>query len=83
MEFKEKKDVQQITIVRKTDNGGKIVVEINGDKVTINGKPVEEYKDKGDISVRLNKLKDMEHLARIPGLSGNWTFNGADNLNCK
>jgi len=77
---KEKKDVEQIIITRKGDKDEKTVVEINGDKVTINGKPLEEYKDKnGDISVRLNKLKDLEFLTRIPGGAGtNWNFNGND-----
>lgn len=80
-EKKEKKDVQQIIITRKNNSGDKVVVEVNGDKVTINGKPLEEYKNQeGDISVRLHKLKDMENLARIPGMSGTWSFNGNDNF---
>jgi serine protease Do len=78
---KEKKDVQQIIITRKNDKDEKVVVEINGDKVLINGKPLEEYKDKnGDISVRLSKLKDMEFLTRVPNQSGAWNFDGGDNF---
>ncbi|MBC7873560.1 MAG: PDZ domain-containing protein [Ferruginibacter sp.] len=78
---KEKKDVQQIIITRKNDKDEKVVVEINGDKILINGKPLEEYKDKnGDISVRLSKLKDLEYLARVPSVSGTWNFDGADNF---
>jgi serine protease Do len=66
-EQKEKKDVQQIIITRKNDKADKVVVEINGDKITVNGKPLDEYKDKdGDISVRLQKYKEMESLSRIP-----------------
>jgi len=76
---KEKKDVQQIIITRKTGKDEKVVVEIKGDKITVNGKPLEEYKDKdGDISVRLNKLKDLEYLARIPGLSTTMNYDGYD-----
>ncbi len=76
-EKKEKKDVQQIIITRKNEKADKIVVEINGDKVTVNGKPLDEYKDKdGDISVRLQKFKELEALARIPGMGSNWDFNG-------
>ncbi len=76
-ETKEKKDVQQIIITRKNDKADKIVVEINGDKITVNGKPLDEYKDKdGDISVRLQKFKELEALARIPGMGNNWNFNG-------
>ena len=81
-EEKEKKDVQQIIITRKNDKGDKIVVEINGDKVTVNGKPLDEYKDKdGDVSVRLQKFKEFESLARIPGMAYNWDSNNyGDNL---
>ncbi len=76
---KEKKDVQQIIITRKAGKDEKVVVEIKGDKITVNGKPLEDYKDKdGDISVRLNKLKDLEYLARVPGLSSTWNFDGYD-----
>jgi len=79
-EVKEKKDVQQVVITRKGDKGEKVVVEIVGDKITINGKPLDEYKDKdGNISVRLNKLKD-EFLTRIPGVGLNWNSDAFDNL---
>jgi serine protease Do len=76
-DVREKKDVQQIIITKKSGAGDKVVIEVNGDKVTINGKPLEDYKDKdGDIKVRLNKLKDMEALTfeRAPR-GGVWNFN--------
>ncbi|MBK9659491.1 MAG: PDZ domain-containing protein [Chitinophagaceae bacterium] len=73
------KDVQQIIITKKNGKDDKVVVEINGDKITVNGKSLEDYKDQnGDISVRLNKLKDLEFLARIPGAGTNWNFNNGD-----
>lgn len=75
---KVKKEVQQITITRKSDKKDeKVVIEINGDKITVNGKPLEEYKDKdGDLSVRLNKLKEPAFYSKtIP--DGGWT---ADNF---
>ncbi|MEQ1678022.1 MAG: PDZ domain-containing protein, partial [Chitinophagaceae bacterium] len=79
---KEKKEVQQVIITRKGDKAEKIVVEINGDKVTVNGKPLEEYKDKnGDISVRLNNLKDIESLSfSRSGKGGDWNYNMNDNF---
>jgi serine protease Do len=46
---KDKKKSQTITIVRSGDANEKITVEVDGDKVTVNGKPVEEYK--GDVKV--------------------------------
>lgn len=79
---KEKKEVQQVIITRKGDKAEKIVVEINGDKVTVNGKPLEEYKNKnGDINVRLNNLKDIESLTfSRSGKGGDWNYNMNDNF---
>lgn len=77
-EAKIKNDAEQIIITRKGDKGEKIIVEINGDKVTVNGKSVDEYKDKNaDVSVRLHKLKTLEGM-RAPGA---WSYNGNDNFN--
>ncbi len=54
------KDVDQITITRKGENKDKLVVEINGDKILVNGK---EY-SKGDSNVVIsrNRVKDMYSL---------------------
>ena len=72
--------MQQIIVTRKGDKAEKVTIEISGDKITVNGKPLEDYKDKdGDISVRLQKFKEMGALARIPW-SGNWNNDG-DNDN--
>ncbi|MGB3004995.1 MAG: PDZ domain-containing protein, partial [Chitinophagaceae bacterium] len=78
---KEKKEVQQIIITRKGDKEGKVIIEVDGENVKINGKTLDELKDKnGDISVRLNKLKDIESLTylRSPGGKG-FTFNQGEN----
>lgn len=76
---KEKKEVQQITITRKGDKKDKIVVEISEDKITINGKPIEEYKD-ADVKVMLNNLKDVESLSMTRGpRGGTMTFNSNGN----
>ncbi len=76
---KEKKEVKQIIITSKGDKDEKVVIEIKGDKVTVNGKPVEDYKE-GDLKVKLNKLKDLESLSfeRMPGV-GMWNLNTNDN----
>lgn len=42
---KSKKESQEIIIRKKGDKDIKITVDINGDKVTINGKPLSEFKD--------------------------------------
>lgn len=72
---KEKKETRVVTVTSKGDKGEKIVVEVDGDKVTINGKPVDEFKD-GDVKVKVQKLKDMEALAFAPGRYGGTMFNG-------
>jgi len=81
-EVKEKKDVRQIIVTTKGDKDEKIVVEVVGDKITVNGKSLEELKDKnGDINVRLNKLKDIESLSITHGSKGGvWNMNGNNNF---
>ena len=48
----EKKEVQTIVITRNnnTNKNEKVVVEVQGDKITVNGKDVKDYKD-GDVKV--------------------------------
>lgn len=80
---KQKKETQNITVTTKGDHKEKITIEINGDKVTVNGKPLEEFKDhNGDISVNVTKLKGLDGLTyfRSPGQSGSWSFNGNDGM---
>lgn len=56
-----KKNVEQIVITRSSDSKEKTVIEINGDKITVNGKPIEDLKD-GDVQVRRSKFKTLEGL---------------------
>jgi serine protease Do len=78
-----KKEVEQITIIRKSDDKAKTVIEINGDKITVNGKPIEDLKD-DDITVHRNKYKTMDGLnaynlqrTRIGG-GGNFNWDNGD-----
>ena len=83
-EIKVKKEAQQITITRKGDKEEKVVVEIKGDKITINGKPLDEYKDKdGDIIVKLNNLKDLEFLTGFPAMGNIKGFDAYSGNNFK
>jgi serine protease Do len=66
----DKKDVEQIIITKKGDSGDKVTVEINGDKVTVNGKPIEDLKD-GDIKVNVHKMKDGTYA---------YSWNGNDDV---
>jgi serine protease Do len=55
-ELKEKKESQEIIIRRKGDKDTKITVEIKGDNVTINGKPISDFKD-GDITINKRNIR--------------------------
>ncbi|MGC4037985.1 MAG: PDZ domain-containing protein [Chitinophagaceae bacterium] len=62
------KDIQEIVITRKGEKSNKVIVEIVGDKVTVNGKPVDQYKD-GDVTVDTHKYKGWGAMTRTPGRS--------------
>jgi serine protease Do len=75
-EEKVRKEGEQIIITRKGDKDTKCTIEINGDKITINGKPIEEYKD-GDVSI--SRRSGNNNFYFTPG--GSNVFNGnKDNL---
>src|SRR6266516_2056387 len=76
-EKNEKKDVQQIIITKRGDSKDKVVVEINGDKITVNGKPIEELKD-GDVSVNVHKMRGMNNLTTYTHSNGNFSYNWND-----
>ena len=69
---KEKKERQQIVITRSGDKTEKTVIEIDGDKVKVNGKDVADLKD---IQVHVNNLKIPNVTTlRTPGGTYNMTF---------
>ncbi|MFT3678524.1 MAG: PDZ domain-containing protein [Chitinophagaceae bacterium] len=55
---KGKKEAEQIIITRKGNSDGKLVIELNGDKVMVNGKEYDKNDD-GDVTVLRNKIKDV------------------------
>lgn len=72
-EAKQKKDVEQYIITRKGDKNDKTVIEIVGDKITVNGKPVDEDSKDGEVTVRKMKIKELSALSTFPRES--WNFN--------
>lgn len=60
-----KEDVQQIIITRNSNDEKTTVVEIKGDKVTVNGKDVKDLKD-SDIDVDISRLRDVDALVTTP-----------------
>jgi serine protease Do len=77
---KEKNDdgMQQIIITRKGDAAGKTIIEVDGDKVKVNGKDVTDSKD-GDVSVHVNKFKSFKNLSGFTPGAGAWSYNFNDN----
>ena len=51
----DKQKSQEIIIRKKGDKDAKITVEITGDKVLVNGKPLSEFKD-GDVTINKKNI---------------------------
>lgn len=70
----EKKESREI-IIRKNNNvEKKMKIEIDGDKVTVNGKPLSDYND-DDVTVIERDLKDGPNVLFAPGdRGGNFKF---------
>ena len=83
---KDKKESQEIVIRKKGDKDSKIIVEISGDKVTINGKPLSEFKDdeitinRRNIIIRDGKGNSRYQVTTpgsFDGFSGFWSDDNA------
>ena len=71
-EKKEKKEGEQIIITRKGDKDEKIVVEVIGDKVIVNGKELKDDEENGDVTVRRHKIKDVWAYGGGDTFTGTW-----------
>jgi serine protease Do len=71
-EIKEKKETQEIIIRKKGDKDAKISIEIKGDNVTINGKPLSDFKD-GEITINKRNI-------RIFDGNNNFSFSDGDDI---
>lgn len=74
MKEKEKNRRQQIVITRTGDETGRTVIEIDGDKIKINGKDAADLKD---VNVRVNNLRASGAIGFGPGNDFNFNFNGS------
>lgn len=74
-EGKEKKEAEQIIITRTGSGSDKVVVEIDGDKVRVNGKEI----DKSDSDVKVLRTKIKDRLA-FNASSVNSGFGGYEGL---
>jgi len=76
-EVKEKKEGEQIIITRKNNRDEKIVIEVVGDKVIVNGKEIKDDRE-GDVTVRRHKIKDVWAYGGGDSFSGTWP--GSENF---
>lgn len=74
----EKKEAEQIIITKKGDINDKYTIVVDGDKITVNGKPVEDLKKEG-ITVRRSKIRDMWAYGGGNSSGGTWNMNGNGN----
>lgn len=80
------KESQEIIIRKKGDKDTKITIEVKGDKVTVNGKPLSEFKDdeitinKRNITIRDGRgnLRYRVTPDDFGGLSGIWNEDNAE-----
>lgn len=71
-EMKEKKEGEQIIITRKGGKDEKIVVEVVGDKIIVNGKELKDQEENGDVTVRRHKIKDVWAFGGRDAFAGTW-----------
>lgn len=75
---KDRKETQEIVIRKKGDKDTKITVEIKGDKITVNGKPLAEFKD-GDVTINKREFRVFDgqrNFAFGPGEEMEMLLNG-------
>lgn len=71
----EKREAEEIIIRKKGDKDVTINVQINGDKITINGKPISEYKD-DDVTVNRRKTIVRNGDANVFGFGDHFENGG-------
>jgi serine protease Do len=68
----EKKETSELIIRQDGDKEIKLKVEIDGDKVTVNGKPLSEFKDDNvSINKRKMTITDGDHIMSLDFNNGN------------
>ncbi len=67
-------DDESIVIRKKANNTEKVTIVVDGDKITINGKPVDEYKGDGVEVMKDHTMPDMAYNFPKPFVSGDWNM---------
>lgn len=72
-------DNDEIIIRKKGDKDQKVTIEIKDGNITVNGKPLDEYKD-DDLVIRKGRRGAVMVAPGSPFRSGAWSFNDNDDL---
>ena len=65
-----KKEVRQVIVTVDGSNDKKTIVEVDGEKITVNGKPLADYNsENGKVIIKERRVKDVEALS--PDAPGN------------
>jgi serine protease Do len=70
-------DKEEIIIKRKTNKDAKVTIEIKGENVTVNGKPVDDYED-DNVTIRKRKSDVMVYGSPFRSQNGAGAFNFND-----
>ena len=70
----DKKQVETIVITRKGDLDDKAVIELNGDKVLVNGKELKDGQSNAGVTVHRNRLRNRG-AGNYSISPGGWNFN--------
>src|SRR5947208_6460864 len=69
---------EQLIIKKKGDKDTKVTIEIKGDEVTVNGKPLDEFDD-DNVVIKKGRTNGFGPAApRSPYRSGTWSY--SDNM---
>ena len=74
---KDKKDFQQIIITREGSTDAKTIIEIEGDKIKVNGKDVKDLKE---VNVNVNKFKGANVYHWDSDDAHGWNFDAGQRL---
>lgn len=67
-EKEQPKEAEQIVITRKGDDSKKLNIVVDGDNITVNGKPISK-EENADITVKRMKIKDLDNFQWSPNES--------------
>lgn len=74
VEGKKLKKDESIIVRKKGDSKEKITIVVDGEKVVVNGKPIEEFSDE-NVEIIRSKSRNGYSIATMPRITGTYNFN--------